>query len=117
MAFDLHSIERESVTSSCVNVVARVSPTTLVEECFDLANRVGKYIFMDEKMVHVEDKRMAWILVDIDDSEGLPIKVEIGEGGGLQFYSYIGFLESSKSMSFLSGYETPEKELSEPCGG
>ena len=105
MAFDLHSIERESVTSSCVNVVARVSPTTLVKECFHLANRVGKYIFMDEKMVHVEDKNMAWILVDIDVLEGLPIKVEIS-WGDYNFTRRLDFWKFPIRCVFCQGRDT-----------
>ena len=40
----------------------------------------GKFIFLDEKMIFAEDKRMVVIMVDFGVSRGFPTKLEINWG-------------------------------------
>jgi len=43
----------------------------------DLAKKIGKFIFLEEKMLFPEDKIMAYVLVEFDVTKGLPTEVEI----------------------------------------
>jgi hypothetical protein len=37
-----------------------------------VANSVGSFVFFDEKSLHWNNKRLMWVLVDLDLSKGLP---------------------------------------------
>jgi hypothetical protein len=41
----------------------------------EIANTVGKFVFFDEKTLRWNNKRLAWILVEVDLDLGLPKEI------------------------------------------
>jgi len=46
----------------------------------EIFNKIGKFYFVDEGCLGVLDKRVAWVLVEVDYMGGLPPSLDIIQG-------------------------------------
>lgn len=67
-----------------------------------LANQIGRFIYFDEKSIFHEDKRMAWVLVEIEADLGLPAEVVV-KWWQKTFLSTPGLLGDIVQVSFMWG--------------
>jgi hypothetical protein len=46
----------------------------------DIANSVGRFVYFEEKSLRWNNKRLAWVLVEMDLELGFPNEIEISLG-------------------------------------
>jgi hypothetical protein len=76
-----------------------------------IANSVGKFIFFDELALRKHNKRIVWLLVELDLDRGLPDTIDITIGDD-HFLQMVNFWKEPFSLPCLMANEASKDKLS-----